>query len=80
MVLVPGVGGDSSLFYIKTMGKAALENGYELVIVNYQGLGDIPLTVSKNFICITIYLSVLAFTMAPAPKTSKKSSSGSIAT
>jgi predicted alpha/beta-fold hydrolase len=35
MVLVPGIGGDSSLFYIKTMARAAIENGYEMVVVNY---------------------------------------------
>ncbi len=46
LVLVPGIGGDSSLLYVKTMAKAALENNMEMVVVNYQGIGDIPLTVS----------------------------------
>ena len=48
MVFVPGVGGDKDLIYVKTMAKAALDHNYDMVIVNYQGLGAIPLTVSLN--------------------------------
>lgn len=41
---MPGIAGDSSLIYVMTMADACLQNNMDFVIVNYQGLGPIPLT------------------------------------
>jgi predicted alpha/beta-fold hydrolase len=46
LILVPGIAGDSSLLYCQTIAYACMKNDFDLLIVNYQGLGAIPLTVS----------------------------------
>lgn len=43
-MLVPGIAGDSSLFYCQNLAYACIRNDFDFVIINYQGLGPIPLT------------------------------------
>lgn len=50
LVVVPGVTGDNTKLYMITMVKAALNNGYDMVCVNYRGLGGVPLKVKYSIL------------------------------
>jgi predicted alpha/beta-fold hydrolase len=48
-VVVPGLTGDASKMYMISLIKAACQNGYDFVCVNYRGMGGVPLKVICSF-------------------------------
>lgn len=52
VVLIPGVNGDSTKPYVISMTQACIEGGFNLVVVNWRGMGGVPLKVSNNLISI----------------------------
>jgi predicted alpha/beta-fold hydrolase len=45
LVIVPGLTGDCTVLYSVSTVKAALQNGYDAVLVNYRGMAGVPLKV-----------------------------------
>jgi len=46
IVVVPGINGDSSKPYVLSLVKACMESNHDLVVVNWRGMGGVPLKVS----------------------------------
>jgi predicted alpha/beta-fold hydrolase len=44
-VVVPGLTGDSTKLYMISTVKAAVERGFDAVVINYRGLAGVPLKV-----------------------------------
>jgi predicted alpha/beta-fold hydrolase len=49
VAIVPGVTGDGTKLYIMEIVKAAWDNGYRPVIVNYRGQGGVPLQTARIY-------------------------------
>ena len=49
LAIVPGVTGDASKMYMISIAKASYQHGYDVCVVNYRGLGGVPLKVSRMF-------------------------------
>jgi len=46
VVLFPGVNGDSYNFYCKSVKRDCITKDFEFVVVNWRGMGGVPLKVS----------------------------------
>jgi len=46
VILLPGVNGDSTNFYCKSVRRDCIAVDYEFVVVNWRGMGGVPLKVS----------------------------------
>lgn len=46
VVLFPGVNGDSYNFYCKSVKRDCIARDFEFVVVNWRGMGGVPLKVS----------------------------------
>lgn len=60
VILFPGVNGDSMNFYCKSVRRDCIARDYEFVVVNWRGMGGVPLKVSvfKHSNCV--YFSLQA--------------------
>lgn len=48
VVVVPGINGDSTKPYVTNLHRTCIASGYDLVVVNWRGMGGVPLKVSKS--------------------------------
>ena len=48
IILIPGVNGDSSKLYAFSLHETCIKNGFDLVVINWRGMGGVPLKVSKR--------------------------------
>ena len=48
LVMVPGLMGDSSWLYVTSMTVMAHELGYDVVFINFRGIGS-PITIPKIY-------------------------------
>ena len=49
IVLFPGVNGDSTKLYAVSMQQASVDNNFDLVVVNWRGMGGVPLKSAKTY-------------------------------
>jgi len=49
IVFVPGISGDSSILYCKSMAYTCLEKNFDMVVVNYRGMAQVPLKTAKVY-------------------------------
>lgn len=49
LAIIPGVTGDASKMYMISLAKASYQHGYDVVVVNYRGLGGVPLKTPKVY-------------------------------
>ena len=49
LAIVPGVTGDATKMYMISIAKASYQHGYDVCVVNYRGLGGVPLKVRRIF-------------------------------
>ena len=54
VAIIPGVNGENNKLYMISLIKAACKNGYDLVCINYRGLGGVPLKV--HIFSLIIYI------------------------
>jgi predicted alpha/beta-fold hydrolase len=47
LAVIPGVTGDNTKLYMVSMVKAACKNGFDMVCINYRGMGGVPLKVKQ---------------------------------
>ena len=48
ILLFPGINGDGTKLYAFSMQEECIKNGFDLVIVNWRGMGGVPLKVSNH--------------------------------
>lgn len=49
LVVVPGLTGDNTKLYLHNMFDLAFERGFNIVLINYRGLGGARLTTPKLY-------------------------------
>ena len=56
-MLFPGVNGDSMNYYCKSVKLDCIKRDFEFVVVNWRGMGGVPLKVRINAIKSTFHFS-----------------------
>ena len=53
IVIIPGLTGDATKLYIQAVTRDCLRNGFDIALINFRGVGGVPVTIPEIFSAVT---------------------------